>query len=200
MDDDEVKKLPVVCLTITDEGVATVNKLIDHYSRWYQLKKVVGWFLRMKEVQLHLSNKRKEFKVTISQSEDDLVKQQLLLKQQMEKFRTTLNKNLLTVEDLELAEKELVRFSQRQTYLEEIKALGKGQAHVKRSSPLCRLDPILRNGVLRVDGRLSNSAMPEAAKHPSILCYSPVATYPSRDWTWRQEPHSLKVKAKVLDT
>ena len=30
-DDDEVKKAPAVCLTIIDEGVATVNKLIDHY-------------------------------------------------------------------------------------------------------------------------------------------------------------------------
>ncbi|KAK5883664.1 hypothetical protein CesoFtcFv8_019966 [Champsocephalus esox] len=164
-DDDEVKKAPAVCLTIIDEGVATVNKLIDHYSKWCKLKRAVGWFLRIKDLLLQLSGKRKEFQAACIKSEDNPANQETFLKQQMKKCRATLN----TVEHLELAEKALVRFSQRQAYLEEIKALEKGQTHVKMSSPLSRLDPVLEDGVLRVGGRLNNSAMPEEAKRPLIL-------------------------------
>lgn len=47
--------------------------------------------------------------------------------------------------------------------------LTKGLHSVKRSSHLFKLDPILQDGVLRVGGRLSKSAMPEYAKHPAII-------------------------------
>ncbi|KAJ8385589.1 hypothetical protein AAFF_G00184510 [Aldrovandia affinis] len=78
-DDVEIKRAAVVSLIATDENIATVNKLIDHYSSWHQLKKAVGWFLQLKKLLLHLSGKRKELQATISQSEDDTVKQEALL-------------------------------------------------------------------------------------------------------------------------
>ncbi|KAJ8367293.1 hypothetical protein AAFF_G00323540 [Aldrovandia affinis] len=78
-DDVEIKRAAVVSLIATDENIATVNKLIDHYSSWHQLKKAVGWFLRLKKLLLHPSGKRKELQATISQSEDDTVKQEALL-------------------------------------------------------------------------------------------------------------------------
>ena len=129
----------------------------------------MGWFLRIKDLLLQLSGKRKELQAACIKSEDNPANQETFLNQQMKKYRATLNKNLLTVENVELAEKVLVRFSQRQAYLEEIKALEKGQTHVKMSSPLSRLDPVLEDGVLRVGGRLNKSAMPEEAKRPLIL-------------------------------
>ncbi|XP_031440139.1 uncharacterized protein LOC116224450 [Clupea harengus] len=40
---------------------------------------------------------------------------------------------------------------------------------VHKGSKICRLDPVLDEGILRVGGRLHKSAMPEETKHPCIL-------------------------------
>lgn len=45
----------------------------------------------------------------------------------MKKYKATLDKKALTVEDLAQTKIELIRFSQRQKYPEEIKALQKVQ-------------------------------------------------------------------------
>ena len=73
----------------------------------------------------------------------------------------------LSVSDLEKAEKAIVCFVQRQSYPDEIEALTKGT--LKKASHLYKLDPVLVDGILRVGGRLSRSALPEEAKHPMIL-------------------------------
>lgn len=61
---------------------------------------------------LHLRGNTKESPAINSQCEDDPVKQEELLKR-MEEYRSTRTKNLLTVDDLELAEKELAHFIQK---------------------------------------------------------------------------------------
>lgn len=72
------------------------------------------------------------------------------------------------MEDLVAAELEIVQFSQRRHFGEEIEILQKDKQLSPRNR-LSRLDPILQNGTLRVGGRLHKSAMPEDAKHPAIL-------------------------------
>ena len=67
--------------------------------------------------------------------------------------KKNLEKRTLTVEDLSRAEIELSKFSQRQTYAEEIKALHPGGSRVKRNSPIFKLDPYFQDGALRVGGR-----------------------------------------------
>ncbi len=65
------------------------------------------------------------------------------------------------------AERAIVRFVQRQVFKDDITALAKG--NVKKSSHLYKLDPVIVDGLLRVGGRLSKSALPIEAKHPAIL-------------------------------
>lgn len=74
----------------------------------------------------------------------------------------------LSLEEFDKAETAIVCFCQRKRFPEEITSLQKGEG-VKRTSHLCKLDPILEGGVLRVGGRLSRTAMPDEAKHPAIL-------------------------------
>lgn len=40
---------------------------------------------------------------------------------------------------------------------------------MKKSSQIFKLSPILKDGILRVGGRLSRAALPDEAKHPAIL-------------------------------
>ncbi len=70
------------------------------------------------------------------------------------------------MEDMVNAELDLIRYSQKQKFQEERKMLQQGKMHVRKDSCIFRLDPYLEDGVLRVGGRLSRSAMPEKSKHP----------------------------------
>ena len=93
----------------------------------------------------------------------------------MRKFRWKLKPALLDIEDLEEAEKELIRVCQIQTYSEEIMALQRN-GYVRKNSPIYKLDPLLKDGIVRVGGRLSRLSFPEETKHPAILSKgSPVA-------------------------
>lgn len=112
---------------------------------------------------------RKKLEQTINQSESDPSKVKSLVQQRMLKYKKGCGKGALTVEDLSKAESELIRLCQNQNYAEEIKALQQGKGHVRKNSHLFKLDPYLQDGVLRVGGRLSSSAMPQEAKHPAIL-------------------------------
>ncbi|KAJ8404511.1 hypothetical protein AAFF_G00337780 [Aldrovandia affinis] len=94
----------------------------------------------------------------------------------MKKYKSTREKKPLTLDDLVAAESEIIKFSQRQQFNEELQALQKGK-QVSRNSQLFRLDPILQDSILRVGGRLNKSAMPETAKRPAIISkHSRVAT------------------------
>lgn len=66
--------------------------------------------------------------------------------------------------------KQLLLHCQRQQFWKEIAALSSSPvSKIKRDSKLTKLDPICQDGLLRVGGRLRNSAMPEERKHPIIL-------------------------------
>lgn len=76
---------------------------------------------------------------------------------------------LLTVEELDKAEKNIVRMVQRETFAQEIRDL-ENDPDVHRKSKLRGLDPVLDNeGLIRVGGRLRNAAISEDQKHQLIL-------------------------------
>lgn len=75
----------------------------------------------------------------------------------------------LTLEDSTKAEMAVIHFCQRDSFRKEIDCLQGGSSHVQRDNSIYRLDPKLDQNVLRVGGRLSKSALPEEAKHPTIL-------------------------------
>lgn len=122
-----------------------------------------------------IKNKRKELETTSKQSEKNPEKQNKLIAQSMKRFKSTIQQQPLSLEELVEAETELIRLSQLQDYTEEIRALRE-HAPVKRKSQIYKLDPVLQDSILRVGGRLNKAAMPQEAKHPAILSKgSPIA-------------------------
>ncbi|KAK0152982.1 hypothetical protein N1851_005349 [Merluccius polli] len=152
-DDDEVRHTATVHLTNAAEDVHAVDKLINHYSSWYRLKRAVAWVLKLKDLLLQCCKKKKE-------------QTNVKLNKQSDKSMKT--STSFTCEDLMQAETEIIKFSQNQRFKEEISMLAKGN-NVKKTSHLRKLDPVLSDGVLRVGGRLSAAAMPELMKHPVII-------------------------------
>ncbi|XP_077978766.1 uncharacterized protein LOC144434185 [Glandiceps talaboti] len=149
-DDLEVKREVTVNTVSVDESKETVNKLINHYSNWYALKKAVAWILRIKQ---NLMGKCKNTQTTNKKRQTSV---------------------FLSVKELQDAERAIISIVQQEAFKEEISVLKKHKESekraVKRASPVYKLDPMLgEDGLLRVGGRLGQSALPEEAKHPLIL-------------------------------
>ena len=75
---------------------------------------------------------------------------------------------MLTLQELEIGEQEIIKFNQKIAFAEEIAALKKGKS-VKKSSALVRLDPIMVQGLLRVGGQLRIATLSEDSKHQIII-------------------------------
>lgn len=162
--DPEIK-VGVLATNVSD---AIINKLVDYYSDWFKLKKAIAWMLRFKETLTQLSKTRKQFKAYIEQTEKDPDKQAALLQEQMQKYKSTMKGQSLSLEEMEHSESQLIQYSQVKHFPKEIESL-KANGFIKRNSPLYKLDPVLQDGIIRVGGRLDKAAMPEESKHPVIL-------------------------------
>lgn len=158
-EDPEVRRVAIVNSLSTEED--TVSQLISHFSDWHRLKRSVAWILKIKDA-LKQRCKEKDIRSTDEGSEDKGKKGQL------KGPKKESNKGKLSVEDLQLAEMEILKVVQKSAFSEEIAVL-KAASAVKKSSHLYKLSPILQKDVLRVGGRLARSAMPANAKHPAIL-------------------------------
>nr|XP_021329205.1 uncharacterized protein LOC110439111 [Danio rerio] len=178
--DPEVKNTIVVNTVKVEENVEPMKQLINYYSDWSKLKRAVAWIGKVKSYLWKQKTERKEA-LKNKQAVKDPEKQRSKLKQLMKKLKPAEVKESLTLDDLDTAELEIIQFSQRQHFGEEIKVLQEGK-QLTRSSALSKLDPVIYDGTLRVGGRLNKSAMPEKAKHPAILSkHSKVATLILRD-------------------
>ena len=152
-----------------DERLDTLTQFVLHFSCWYKLKKATAWLMRLKEILLNLRRKRKELQETIQKCDNNSSKAETLFQQEMLKYKQSFEKQILTTEDLAKAEMELIHLCQKGKYAEELKALQDGKDHVRKDSHIFKLDPCLKDGVLRVGGRLGRAAMPLEARHPAIL-------------------------------
>ncbi|BET03158.1 Pao retrotransposon peptidase [Nesidiocoris tenuis] len=74
------------------------------------------------------------------------------------------------VQAIEIKKAELfwIRWVQSQSYENEIKLLEQGKPLVN-TNPLLKLDPFVRQGILRVGGRLDKAAIGYDQKHPYLL-------------------------------
>ncbi len=169
VDDSELKNIQIVNTISTQNTKEGLECLVCYYSSWRRLKKAVVRLTHLKEILLDLSRKRKEIQTRISQTERDPNIQNILVQKEMDTYKRGLKERTPTMEDMVNAELDLIRYSQKQKFQEEIKMLQQGKMHVRKDSCIFRLDPYLEDGVLRVGGRLSRSAMPEESKHPNIL-------------------------------
>eukprot|EP00105_Crassostrea_gigas_P034805 XP_019918953.1 PREDICTED: uncharacterized protein LOC105318561 [Crassostrea gigas] len=151
--DPEVKRVTVRAVIAeqqnSDNSTECVNKLMQHYSSWYLLKRTVAWILKVwKELLRRVNMKRLNSSPILQESCD---------------------KSVLSHQDLKEAEKSILKFIQQQEFDTEINALASGNSHVNRRSRIRNLDPFLDDGILRVGGRLHQSSIPAEMKHPIIL-------------------------------
>lgn len=85
------------------------------------------------------------------------------------KAKNPLNKaDYILPKELQLAEETLWRTHQLHRWPNEVKALQAGKP-VARTSHLFNLRPIIKNGLMRIGGRLENSQLAYSRKHPVIL-------------------------------
>ena len=76
----------------------------------------------------------------------------------------------LTVEEIQAAEKAMIKYVQRMHYTEEFETLESGAESVSRKSSIYKLEPFKDgDGMLRVKGRLQYALVMDSAKHPLIL-------------------------------
>ncbi|XP_076375571.1 uncharacterized protein LOC143258910 [Megalopta genalis] len=78
-------------------------------------------------------------------------------------------KGPVSAEELNTANKTILRLTQRECFAEEMQDLSQGR-RVHRKSKLNTLDPFLdRDGVIRVGGRLKHADIPYSQQHPIVL-------------------------------
>lgn len=75
---------------------------------------------------------------------------------------------LITVSELRHAEHEILRYIQGQAFPQEAADLAKGTS-TRKTSQILKLDPILKDGLIRVGGRLRKSSLPYNSKHQVIV-------------------------------
>ena len=126
------------------------DKVFAYYSSWYKLQRSVAYWLRYKA---WLLNKvRSKFGQPIAQVPSGKV----------------------TLAEMKNAEREILMSLQRKFFPKELKQLSEcGQADrtksVNKSSSSSRLDPILKDGLLLLGGRLRHTRIQTEARNPIIL-------------------------------
>ena len=108
----------------------------------------------------------------------------------------------LSVEDIREAENSIIRFEQRCYLSQGLAHLEKG-IQVKASSSICKQNPILDEGMLRVGGRISRLAMPIEMKnqinlpkgsHISILVLRDI----HQSWAFWKKSYAPHTESKIL--
>lgn len=159
-DDPEVKvEISTNAITIQEDNAT--SQLITYFSDWKRLKVAVAWLLLVKGTLLELSQRRKQL------VKDGMAN--LDVDRKMLEARRSFKRERVSTEDLLAAENAILQFCQRERFDTEICALKTGKP-VKGCSTIYKLNPVLEEGLVRVGGRLSRTAMPEESKHPVILC------------------------------
>ncbi|XP_077968072.1 uncharacterized protein LOC120334576 [Styela clava] len=147
--DEFVRCKPRVVANYVSEFVLKpLDKFISYFSTWYKLKKASAWMIRFKE---YLHKKKKKYKCN----------------------------EKLEVEELRVAGDDILKYIQRQEFGEVIDALlndnhrsTTGKQVLKRlkiANFLHKLNPIVKDGFIRVGGRLRNAPVDFDVKHPIIL-------------------------------
>ena len=132
----------------------SVHSLVGYFHRtssWHRLKKSVAWLLRYRENLRRFAKRVKSVKSVETVPISSL--------------------SLITIDEMECAELEILKSVQKFHFQEELESLNKSEdkRYVKKSSSLRSLDPILMNDLLRVGGRLSLVSTTFGAKHQIIL-------------------------------
>ena len=157
-DDDPEVKREIVTYSSGTSGCNPLIQLMERFSSWSRLKKIVAWILRYK------TNLR------------NLIKPQGT--EQPSNDKSTSGIRPISVTELNNAEYEILKFIQNQSFKQEYECLKHanrrqlnitGKNVVSKSSSIFKLDPVLIHGLLRVGGRLKRAPINADIKHPIIL-------------------------------
>ena len=97
---------------------------------------------------------------------------------------------LVSLEDIQSVEKEIIKSVQEGYFKDEIKALKKKQ-RLKASSCIIRLDPFMDSkGLLRVGGRICKTALEKNIQHPILIPRYCRATQLIIEWCHNQIAHA----------
>lgn len=110
------------------------STLLHHFSSWSKLKKAVAWYLKVRNVLLQLSRKRKEILTSVSVNKSHQDKQKHLVAAQMLKLQETFGAQTLSIDDVENAESAILQFCQLQGFPKEMATLQKGNRDVGKDS------------------------------------------------------------------
>ena len=157
-DDPEIIKSTSAAAT-EDKDLNLLNDLMSQYSDFFELRRVLGWIILFIK-----SLKSKVKKVSFDSSQNCQIRLDRRHQLRSKKCQTSL---ILPMDMLQTADDILIRYSQQQYFSQELKDLK--EDGVKKSSSLYKLDPFMKNGIIRVGGRLQSSNLPYTAKHQVIL-------------------------------
>ena len=164
--DLEVKKSIAIYSAVTNKIDSPTWQLLEYFSDSNKLKRAIVWYLKLGDLLLALSVKRKLQSQVVPQPHTR--SQSKMLDGKMKPCRN--DAHCISLNDLIRAEKAIIMFCQRQRYPDEISNMEKSAGkRISRKSTIYRLDPVLEDGVLRVGGRLRRASMPEETKRPMIL-------------------------------
>ena len=162
-DDPEVK-CAIVCNAVTQDPSNPTNKLLSYFSDWTRLMKAVAWYQKLGDSLLALAAKRKQLSTALTTRS-----RQQNATSQLQALKSKLGGQCISLDDMEKAEKAVLSYTQKQAFPVEWKRLTTAPPCVPKRSKIYSLDPILKDGLLRVGGRLSRAAMSDTMKHPIIL-------------------------------
>lgn len=118
-DDVEVKKDVLFMNLIVKEEQNPTHKFIHYHSNWNKLTRAVAWLLKLKDVLLQLSHKRKEILTNMSIKNSNAEKQ-CLMERKMQIVKKSMNVQQIILEDVKRAENAIVRFTQMEAFPEKI--------------------------------------------------------------------------------
>ena len=141
--DVEVRREPLHCEVLADVPTA-FDVIVESTSSWQRLVRTVGWLRRFVAWLRHRVASKKGL------------------------TGTSCAVGPLTVAETRDSAEVIWKIEQIKYFQAEVVSLSKGR-QVRRTSPLLRLQPVLKDGLLRVGGRLSRSELEAEAKNPIIL-------------------------------
>lgn len=140
-DDVEVRKDVLIMNTIVKEQ-NPIHTFIHYHSKWNKLTRVVAWLLKLKEMLLHLSQKRKEILANVSITDSNVEKQNLV-QRKIQTIKKCMNVQPISLDDVKAAENAIICFAQMEGFPEETETLQKGNTCISCQSSICKLDPIV---------------------------------------------------------
>ena len=152
--DPEIKKGSTVCATNISRTTQELA-IIERFSCWRRLKRVIAWLLRYKRNLRHCSELRKQGRMADFKQADPI--------------------SPVSLEELVNAETQILKCVQNSCFSDELHRLksqqdGRNTSNVlSKSSSIVKLDPIIKDGLIRVGGRLQQASIDSYAQHPIIL-------------------------------